>query len=637
MAGEKLLLTGVFGPYGVSDEYAAGLGMQMELLNNQITREQGVHSPRQSYWTFPLYLLAENLAVSSTVLDFPSWREFTRELKKGYTHVGINFIVPNVMKARRMAEHIRRHHPAMKIILGGYGTTIPDLETIVPHDAKCRGEGVRWLREYFGEDPAAPLRHPVIIGPAYERIYGFSGRPSGGILMPGVGCENGCKFCVTSHNFNKQYLPLLRTGGDIFTACRRMETAVGARGFSVMDENFLKNPQRARELLEVMTEHNKPYVFDIFSSAEVIATVGVDFLVRLGVHLVWIGVESKRSAFEKTKGIDLSALIAELRAKGIAVNASAILFQDHHDEQTLREDIDYVIGLDSDLVQFMNYTPLPATALTAELSAEGRLNDTPYRFLHGAGGLAFVHPHINDRRKHVRYLREAFRRKFLAHGPGVLSMAQTAIAGYRRAVADHARRMRDGLAWNPATLRYERTDTPVRDEFMESRIRMMRKIATNIRLVLTAARVYAPNGAARKKAKAVARDFTETLGPAPLPARLASLALVATAAVEWLRTRAARLAGRESVIYQPPSKRVEYPRAISLTKEHATMRALLDMVPEFVLGAMARRNISVRALARRAGISPALVRGIVAGRRHDVTAHTIEAVLAALGYRIVLE
>ena len=67
----RLLLAAVFGPYGVKDEYAEALGMQMELLNNQITREQGVHSPRQSYWSFGLYLLAANIRVPTTVLDFP--------------------------------------------------------------------------------------------------------------------------------------------------------------------------------------------------------------------------------------------------------------------------------------------------------------------------------------------------------------------------------------------------------------------------------------------------------------------------------------------------------------------------------------------------------------------------------------
>lgn len=47
MAKTRLLLTAVFGPYGVKDKYAEQTGMQMELLDNQITRGQGVHSPRR--------------------------------------------------------------------------------------------------------------------------------------------------------------------------------------------------------------------------------------------------------------------------------------------------------------------------------------------------------------------------------------------------------------------------------------------------------------------------------------------------------------------------------------------------------------------------------------------------------------
>ncbi len=113
MSENKILFTSVFGPYGIKDRYAEALGMQMELLNNQVTRAQGVHSPRQSYLSFALYLLAENISVKSTVLDFPSWKEFTRELKNGYTHVAITFIVPNVLKAKRMAEYIREKHPGM--------------------------------------------------------------------------------------------------------------------------------------------------------------------------------------------------------------------------------------------------------------------------------------------------------------------------------------------------------------------------------------------------------------------------------------------------------------------------------------------------------------------------------------------
>ncbi len=535
----------------------------MELLNNQITREQGVHSPRQSYWSFALYLLAENLSVDTTVLDFPSWKEFTRELKKGYTHVGISFIVPNVLKVKRMAEYIRQYHPETKIILGGYGTVIPELEEMVPYDEACQGDGVRWLREYFGEDTEAPIVHPPIEGPAYASIYGFSSKPKGGILLPGLGCENGCDFCITSHKFNNCYVPFLKTGKDIFDVCRKSEEEMKASGFSIMDENFLKHPVRARQLLVEMEKNQKPYVFDIFSSAEAIKSVGVDFLVRMGIHLLWIGVESKASVYSKTKGIDLRALIEELQSKGIVVCASTILFQEHHDEKTLHEDIDWVISLGADLTQFMNYSPFPSTALYKKFKNEGRLRKVDYRHQHGAGELLFEHPHFKDKKIHLQYLRDAFRKKYEVDGPGVLNMALTAIRGYKKAREDYLEREKNGMSWNPETLRYEKCENPETDEFMKLRIQKMQKIAMNVRLILLPAMVYAPNRAAREKAKEAIKLFDEILGKKlTIKERASSYVLVMTGALESAMIMGAKLKGQECTIHQPPSMRKEYLNSI---------------------------------------------------------------------------
>lgn len=559
MASRKLLLTAVFGPYGVRNKYAESVGMQMELMNNQITRMQGVHSPRQSYWTFPLYLLAENISVETAILDFPAWKDFTRELKKGYTHVGINFIVPNVLKAKRMAEYIRKYYPEIKIILGGYGTMIPDLELMVPHDEKCAGEGVRWLRSYFGEDPEAPLKHPSLRGPAYEYLYGARGKPKGAILMPGVGCENGCTFCMTSHQFKKVYHPLLATGQEIFDACVKTESDISSRGFTILDENFLKQPQRARELLAIMTERKKSYVFDIFSSGEVIKKMGVDFLVRLGVRMIWVGVESKSNNHDKTRGVDFKALFEELQSRGITVNASTILFQDHHDEKTIHEEIDYAIGLGSNFIQFMNYTPMAGTTLHEELRKQKRLKDLHYRYLSGAGELFFMHPHFNDRKDHVNYLRNAFKKKYLVDGPGVLGMAMTALRGYKNALADFKRREEQGMAWNPVTLRYEKSDQPVKDEFMAARIKMMGRITRNIRPILLPAWVFAPNMRARRKASEAARLYRDIYGAPDLRQRLISYVLVLTGALESVRILLSRIIGREGVVHQPKSRIMRFP------------------------------------------------------------------------------
>ena len=563
----KLLLTAVFGPYGIKDEYSEGVGCQMELLNNQITREQGIHSPRQSYWSFGLYLMAENLSVNTTVLDFPSWKQFTEELKKGYTHVGISFILPNVYRVKRMAEYIRTAHPEMKIILGGYGTVTPNLRELVPCDEICPGEGVRWLRNYFGEDTDAPINHPALIGPAYEYIYGFKTEPNGAILMPGLGCENGCSFCVTSHKFEKCYVPLLRTGKEVFAACRKTEKEKNANGFSVMDENFLKHTERAKELLREMETHNRPYVFDLFSSAETIRKIGVDFLVRLGVRMVWIGVESRANVFEKTEGINLHALIEELQSKGIVVQASAILFLEHHDEKSIHEDISWVISLGSSLVQFMNFIAMPTTPAHRKFSEEGRIKEGFYRYMHGQGELNFDHPHFKNPKDHVRILRDAFRLKYETDGPGVLNMALTAVRGYRQARKDIETRQKLGLAWNSETCTYEKADNCDTDRFMKQRIRMIRRIALTYRPALLAARIYAPNAKARKKAAETARLYRETFGAPKLADRVQSVGLALAGGLELARLWFSKLRGRESIVRQPPCKRTEYDRSTRVIGE----------------------------------------------------------------------
>ncbi len=554
----RVLFTSVFGPYGIRDKYAEALGMQMELLNNQVTRAQGVHSPRQSYLSFALYLLAENISVQSTVIDFPSWKEFKEELKKGYTHVAITFIVPNVLKVQRMAQYIRKVYPGIKILLGGYGTIIPDLKSIVPHDEACNGEGVKWIREYFGEDTSAPVIHPVLRNPVYNYTYGMRSNPRGSVLLTGAGCKNGCTFCITSHMFKKEYLPLLETGRDVFNTCVKLENELGAVNFMVMDENFLMKKDRGVELLELMEKNNKPYCFVLFCSANIVKQLGVDFFVRMGISRVWVGVESKTNTHDKVKGIDLKELFEELQSHGIAVLASTILFQDHHDRVTIIDEINWVNSLESDLVQFMNYTPWPTTGLYEKLGSEGRLKQVPYRNQHGAGELGFDHPHFKNARDHEKYLFNAFKSKYKSGGPAIIKMARTAVRGFIKAVSDTEIRERSGLKWNNATLCYEGTGSPLKDEFMKSRIAMMRSEALRYRPVMFSAMVFSPNSAARKLSRETISLYNDTFGRPGTRDRIKSAVVFVAACVEFFRIQFSKLMGREGIIRQPSLHRVEY-------------------------------------------------------------------------------
>ncbi|MBI5179207.1 MAG: radical SAM protein [Nitrospinae bacterium] len=550
---KKLLLTGVFKPFGVSDEYGEAL-CTMELLNNQVTREQGIHSPRSNNPSFGLYLMAENLEIPATVLDFPDWEDFTKEIRNGnYTHVGISFIVPNVLKVKRMAEYVRKHAPNAVIILGGHGAGIPGLEEIVDYDEVCRGEGVFWLRRYFGEDVDKPILHPVSPSAVRKYVYGAPIISDAGIIITGVGCQNTCRFCATTHKFEKQYTAFLSTGKEVFDACVKTGAALKVEDFALMDENFCKSPKRARELLVNMESHGKAYTFSTFSSAETIGKLGIDFLVRLGVKFLWIGVESKANVFEKTQGIDLHALIADLQNHGITVLASAILFMEHHDKQTIHEDIDWAISLESDLLQFMQFGPIPGTRLYKDYDAEGKLlKDIPWPKQHGQDEIWFNHPSFTLKET-ATYTRDAFIKKFQTHGPGVINMAHSYVKGYITVAREVAERQKRGMTWNAETLRYEETGNHAPDEFMKLRLEAMKRSALEFRPVFKAAELYAPNIAAAKKARMVAELYEATFGPPTLTERVQGLAVRGFAFVESIRAKDG------DVMRQPGTIRHEWP------------------------------------------------------------------------------
>src|SRR5512140_1867421 len=100
----RILLSGVFGPYGVDDAWGRRENI-MELFHNQVTKAQGAASLRYHHRSNGLYFLAENIQAPATVLDFPSREKFEQVLRRErFDAVGISFIVPNFVKAREMAR-----------------------------------------------------------------------------------------------------------------------------------------------------------------------------------------------------------------------------------------------------------------------------------------------------------------------------------------------------------------------------------------------------------------------------------------------------------------------------------------------------------------------------------------------------
>jgi radical SAM superfamily enzyme YgiQ (UPF0313 family) len=329
--------------------------------------------------------------------------------------------------------------------------------------------------------------------------------------MPGVGCPNKCRFCCTTHFFG-DYQPFLSTGREIFDVCRQYEEQLGVTDFGVLDENFLKSRERALELLECIERENKLYTFGIFSSAETLRSLGdLDALVRLGVHFVWIGVESKREAYAKNKGIDFHEVVRELRQRGISVMASAILFLEHHDQESIWEDVDYAISLKPDYLQFMQLGPMPGTALHDEYLHAGKiLEDVPYSEQHGQDQIWFRHPEFT-RASSRAFLKEAFQRDYRNSGASLLRSIDTMLRGTRYALGHADPRVR------------RRAESFV--------------LPRQLRLFLPAARLFAENRATADLAKRLESESRALFGRRTLKESAISSAVTGLAAAEWARIR----------------------------------------------------------------------------------------------------
>lgn len=458
MSLRRILLTSVFKPFAVNDEFGSRAINPAELYHNQVTRAQGPFSLRMFHRTWSLQLLRSNIRVPATVLDFPTRERFVQELTSGgYDLVGISSIVVNVGKVREMCRLVRQHAPHATIVVGGHVTAIPNLERLIDADHIVRGEGVSWLRRFLGEDPAAPIRHPAMRSAFGFRLMGLPshGGGSSATIIPTVGCPLGCNFCTTSAFFGGKgkLVRFLETGADLFDVMAHAERALGVSSFFVMDENFLLHKRRARELLAKMHAHRKAWALYVFSSANAIRQYDIQELVDLGIEWIWLGLEGEHAGYRKLKGADTLTLVRDLQAHGIAVLGSTIIGLEDHTPENIDRHIAHAVAHDAAFHQFMLYTPMPGTELHRTMTIAGRMRtDVELADIHGQWRFNFAHPAITPEQSTV-FLNRAFREDFRLNGPSLFRLTRVMFERWRRFSQSRDARVRARMAREAAQLR----------------------------------------------------------------------------------------------------------------------------------------------------------------------------------------
>ncbi|MBI4396784.1 MAG: cobalamin B12-binding domain-containing protein [Elusimicrobia bacterium] len=431
---QRVLLTSVCGPLG--PRHGDGPSVGYELLHGQVTRAQGIFSPRAVHLNFSLNYIAENLDTPAVVLQYPTRRDLIRELKRGsYDYVGVSFILALFHRMKETVALIRQYSPQSKIVLGGYGTVVPD-DVLRPYaDHVCREEGVGFFRRLLGRSEIPmPYKHPQILSTL--KVFSMTVSRTG-MIFAGLGCPNGCDFCCTSHFFKRKHIRLLPEGRDIYAVVEDYLEKDPEMSFVILDEDFLLNKTRALAFRDCVLKGGKALSIFVFSSIKAISQYTVEEILEMGIDGFWIGYEGTRSGYGKQQGRPAADILREFREHGITVLASMILGFDYQNREVIADELAGLMDLKPSFSQFLIYGPTPGTPFYERILREGLLRsdlaankETYYRKCDGFTTM-INHPTLSP--EDIEALqRWCYDEDFQRLGPSLFRTVEAWLLGYQK-------------------------------------------------------------------------------------------------------------------------------------------------------------------------------------------------------------
>jgi hypothetical protein len=187
---------------------------------------------------------------------------------------------------------------------------------------------------------------------------------------------------------------------------------------------------------------------------------------------------------------------------------------EHHTPENIQTDIDHLVGLESDFVQFMLLIPLPVTELYRDYQKRGLLKmDLPFEDWHGQKMLNFKHPKFPGDSAE-QWIKAAFRQDYEVNSSSMYRLLETAFRGAQTLAAKG------------------RTDP-----WLAERAKRLRKRTLNYAPILAAIERFAVNERERQRAKDMERKIEAAFGSRTLFTQLGRTAAVLLAAAGKFRLR----------------------------------------------------------------------------------------------------
>jgi len=307
---------------------------------------------------------------------------------------------------------------------------------------------VRWFRRLIGDEPVErPIRQRYLPagGSAIKGLESLA-RARQPMVLAGLGCPNGCEFCVTSAFYQRQKIRVT-SAESLYTEMRErvLESGNLSGGvFTIFDEDLFTDVEYVRELGELirgdaeLVPHGGIRYF-AFGSLRSLSQFSVEELVANGLSTVWIGIEStidevmtSEHGIAKRACDDVHATIKALQDHGVGVTASTILGWDFHTPENILADIDAFVSLEPAFYQVTPLIPCPGTKLYRRLQEDGRfLPGQDWSFKQYQDDE--IMQRENFARGELRHFYDlALKKLYEENGPSQIRLAKVALNGYAK-------------------------------------------------------------------------------------------------------------------------------------------------------------------------------------------------------------
>jgi len=196
------------------------------------------------------------------------------------------------------------------------------------------------------------------------------------------GCPFLCEFCDIIVMFGRK--PRLKEPAQILAELDAAYAA-GFRRVFMVDDNFIGNKVKAKELLREITAWQQRLGFPLTLTTEASINLAddaelLDLMHEANITNVFIGIETPRMEslmetrkVQNVRGDSLSAKLTRIRDAGLVIMGGFMVGFDHDDEAVFDEQYEFIQDNGIGISAISILSPIPSTPLYDRLKSEGRL------------------------------------------------------------------------------------------------------------------------------------------------------------------------------------------------------------------------------------------------------------------------